>query len=37
MFKIASRKLGIDKAIFTGECFKNSGDFNEYEKQMSKD
>lgn len=25
MFKISSRKLGIDKAIFNGDFFKNAG------------
>jgi hypothetical protein len=36
MFKISSRKLGIDKAVFTGEYF-NSGNANiEMDKIMSK-
>jgi SNF2 family DNA or RNA helicase len=30
MFQISSKKLGLDKAVFTGEFFKNSGgEFNE--------
>jgi hypothetical protein len=29
MFQISSKKLGLDKAVFNGECFKNSGEFNE--------
>lgn len=37
MFQISSKKLGLDKAVFTGECFKSSGEFNEAEKQMSKE
>jgi hypothetical protein len=37
MFQISSKKLGLDKAVFMGECFKTSGEFNEAEKQMSKE
>jgi chromodomain-helicase-DNA-binding protein 7 len=37
MFQISSKKLGLDKAVFTGECFKTSGEFNDAEKQMSKE
>ena len=37
MFQIASKKLGLDKAIFTGATFKSMGEFNEAEKQLSKD
>ena len=37
MFQIASKKLGLDKAIFTGATFKSMGEFNEAEKQLTKD
>jgi hypothetical protein len=29
MFELASRKLGLDKAIFTGDTFKSMGNFDE--------
>jgi chromodomain-helicase-DNA-binding protein 7 len=37
MFQHSSRKLGLDKAVFSGDTFKASGDFNEAEKQLSKE
>jgi hypothetical protein len=38
MFKISSRKLGLDKAVFTGEFFKSSNaNISDDSKIMSKD
>jgi SNF2 family DNA or RNA helicase len=37
MFQMSSKKLGLDKAIFTGDTFKSMGDFDEAEKQLTKD
>jgi hypothetical protein len=38
MFRTASRKLGLDKAVFTGEYFKSgAGGVIETEKAMSKE
>lgn len=34
---MSSKKLGLDKAIFTGDTFKSMGDFDEAEKQLTKD
>jgi len=31
MFRVASRKLGMDKAIFNGDFFKNNKDGNKNE------
>lgn len=36
MFQIASKKLGLDKAIFTGDTFKSMGEFDNTEKQLTK-
>ena len=29
MFEMSSKKLGLDKAIFTGDTFKSMGDFDD--------
>lgn len=29
MFQMSSKKLGLDKAIFTGDTFKSMGEFDE--------
>jgi hypothetical protein len=36
MFMLSSKKLGLDKAIFTGDTFKTMGEFDEAEKQLTK-
>jgi len=36
MFQMASKKLGLDKAIFTGDTFKSMGEFDDAEKQLTK-
>jgi len=33
---LSSKKLGLDKAIFTGDTFKTMGEFDEAEKQLTK-
>ena len=33
---MSSKKLGLDKAVFAGETFKFSGEFDEAEKQLTK-
>lgn len=34
---MSSKKLGLDKAIFAGDTFKSMGEFDEAEKQLTKD
>ena len=36
MFEMSSKKLGLDKAIFTGDTFKSMGDFDDEQKQLTK-
>lgn len=36
MFQLSSKKLGLDKAVFAGDTFKTTGEFDEAEKQMTK-
>ena len=36
MYQMSSKKLGLDKAIFTGDTFKSMGEFDDSEKQLTK-